>query len=159
MDARGRSDDAVQIEEDGVEVVGAIPSVFPSFEMPSLNINLLGDLAPAAFAIALVGLLEAVSIARAIAIKSGQELDGNQEFIGQGLSNTVGSLFQCYAASGSFTRSVVNFEAGAKTPLAAVMAALDDLLALDDDRRVRRTGHVLLLSPERRAIRNSETTS
>jgi SulP family sulfate permease len=110
--------------ENGVEVVGAIPSVFPSFEMPSLNINLLGDLAPAAFAIALVGLLEAVSIARAIAIKSGQELDGNQEFIGQGLSNTVGSLFQCYAASGSFTRSGVNFEAGAKTPLAAVMAAL-----------------------------------
>ncbi len=110
--------------ENGVEVVGAIPSVFPSIEMPSLNINLLGDLAPAAFAIALVGLLEAVSIARAIAIKSGQELDGNQEFIGQGLSNTVGSLFQCYAASGSFTRSGVNFEAGAKTPLAAVMAAL-----------------------------------
>ncbi|MGB7336686.1 MAG: SulP family inorganic anion transporter [Salaquimonas sp.] len=111
-------------QENGVTVIGAIPSIVPGFSMPSLNISLLGELAPAAFAIALVGLLEAVSIARAIAIKSGQELDGNQEFIGQGLSNTVGSFFQCYAASGSFTRSGVNYEAGAKTPLAAVMAAI-----------------------------------
>lgn len=111
-------------QENGVSVVGAIPSVIPSFTTPSTSISLLGDLAPAAFAIALVGLLEAVSIARAIAIKSGQDLDGNQEFMGQGLSNTVGSFFQCYAASGSFTRSGVNYEAGARTPLAAVMAAI-----------------------------------
>lgn len=115
---------AIKGPENGVALVGAIPSVIPSVSAPSLNIRLLGDLAPAAFAIALVGLLEAVSIARAIAIKSGQDLDGNQEFIGQGVSNTVGSFFQCYAASGSFTRSGVNYEAGARTPLAAVMAAI-----------------------------------
>ncbi len=115
---------ALQGQENGVTVVGAIPSIVPGFSIPSLNIKLLGDLAPAAFAIALVGLLEAVSIARAIAIKSGQELDGNQEFIGQGLSNTVGSFFQCYAASGSFTRSGVNYESGARTPMAAVLAAV-----------------------------------
>lgn len=108
----------------GVALIGAIPSIVPGFSLPSMNIKVLGELAPAAFAIALVGLLEAVSIARAIAIKSGQELDGNQEFIGQGLSNTVGSFFQCYAASGSFTRSGVNYETGAKTPMAAIMAAL-----------------------------------
>ncbi len=115
---------ALKGQENGVSVIGAIPSIVPGFSLPSMNIKLLGELAPAAFAIALVGLLEAVSIARAIAIKSGQELDGNQEFIGQGLSNTVGSFFQCYAASGSFTRSGVNYEAGARTPLAAVMAAI-----------------------------------
>lgn len=121
---------ALQAKENGVALIGAIPSVFPSFVVPSFNVNLLGDLAPAAFAIALVGLLEAVSIARAVAIKSGQDLDGNQEFIGQGLSNTVGSFFQCYAASGSFTRSGVNYEAGAKTPIAAIMAAVFLLLIL-----------------------------
>jgi SulP family sulfate permease len=114
----------LEAEKNGVAVIGAIPTVIPAFSLPSFNIKLMGELAPAAFAIALVGLLEAVSIARAIAIKSGQDLDGNQEFVGQGLSNTVGSFFQCYAASGSFTRSGLNFEAGAKTPLAAVLAAI-----------------------------------
>lgn len=108
----------------GVKLIGAIPSIVPGLSMPSFDLDHLGDLAPAAFAIALVGLLEAVSIARAIAIKSGQDLDGNQEFIGQGLSNTFGSFFQCYAGSGSFTRSGVNYDAGAKTPLSAVMGAV-----------------------------------
>ena len=115
---------AMQGQQNGVNLVGAIPSVFPGFSFPSFNINHLGDLAPAAFAIALVGLLEAVSIARAIAIKSGQDLDGNQEFIGQGVSNTFGAFFQCYAASGSFTRSGLNYEVGAATPLAAIFAAV-----------------------------------
>lgn len=110
--------------ENGVKLIGAIPDVIPGLSVPLFNIETLGEMAPAAFAIALVGLLEAVSIARAVAIKSGQDLDGNQEFIGQGLSNTVGSFFQCYAASGSFTRSGVNYEAGAKTPMAAIMAAI-----------------------------------
>lgn len=110
--------------ENGMKLIGAIDTVIPAFALPNLSMGQFSELAPAAFAIALVGLLEAVSIARAIAIKSGQELDGNQEFVGQGMSNTVGSLFQCYAASGSFTRSGVNYEAGAKTPLAAIMAAV-----------------------------------
>ena len=109
--------------QNDVKHIGAIPDVIPGLSAPLFSIEVLGDLAPAAFAIALVGLLEAVSIARAVAIKSGQDLDGNQEFIGQGLSNTVGSFFQCYAASGSFTRSGVNYEAGAKTPMAAILAA------------------------------------
>jgi SulP family sulfate permease len=116
--------------EQGVQLIGAMPSVIPGFSVPSFNIRLLGDLAPSAFAIALVGLLEAVSIARAIGIKSGQDIDGNQEFMGQGLSNAVGSFFQCYASSGSFTRSGVNYEAGARTPLASVFAALLLLIIL-----------------------------
>jgi SulP family sulfate permease len=70
-----------------------------------------------------LGLMEAVSIARSIAVKSGQRIDGNQEFIGQGLSNVVGSFFSAYPSSGSFNRSGANYEAGARTPLAAVLSA------------------------------------
>jgi len=77
----------------------------------------------AAIAVSVLGLVEAVSIARSIALKSGQRVDGNQEFIGQGLSNLVGSFFSAYPSSGSFNRSGANYEAGAKTPLAAVFAA------------------------------------
>ena len=72
----------------------------------------------------ILALTEAVSIARAIAAKTGQRIDGNQEFIGQGLSNIAGSFFSGYASSGSFNRSGANFEAGARTPLAAVGSAL-----------------------------------
>ena len=70
----------------------------------------------------MLALTEAVSIARAIAVRSEQRIDGNQEFIGQGLANIVGSFFSSYASSGSFNRSGLNYEAGAKTPLAAVFA-------------------------------------
>ena len=82
------------------------------------------QLAPEAFAVALLGLIEAVSISRAVATKSSQRIDADQEFIGQGLSNIVGSFFSSYAGSGSFTRSGINYAAGAKTPLSAIFAAL-----------------------------------
>lgn len=114
----------------GVKTVGSIPSVVPQFGMPNVSFEAISDLAPSALAIAIVGLLEAVSIARAISIRSNQALDANREFVGQGLSNTVGSFFHCYAASGSFTRSGVNYEAGAKTPMAAILAAVFLLLTL-----------------------------
>jgi SulP family sulfate permease len=77
-----------------------------------------------ALIITMLALTEAVSISRAVAARSGQHIDGNQEFIGQGLSNLVGSLFSGYAASGSFNRSGVNYAAGARTPLAAVFASV-----------------------------------
>ncbi len=72
----------------------------------------------------MLGLAEAVSIARSVATRSHQRIDSNQEFIGQGLSNIVGSFFSSYAASGSFTRTGLNYEVGAKTPMAAVYAAV-----------------------------------
>jgi SulP family sulfate permease len=81
-------------------------------------------------AITMLGLTEAVSIARAIALRSEQRIDGNQEFIGQGLSNIFGSFFSAYASSGSFNRSGLNYEAGAKTPLAAIFSALVLVLIL-----------------------------
>jgi len=77
-----------------------------------------------AVAVTVLGLTEAVSIARAIALKSGQRIDGNQEFIGQGLSNIVAELLLRISVLASFNRSGLNYEAGARTPLAAVFSAL-----------------------------------
>lgn len=108
----------------GLKLVGAIPAHLPPLSMPDFSLQTIKELAPQAFAVALLGLIEAVSISRAIAAKSHQRIDGNQEFFGQGLSNIVGSFFSSYAGSGSFTRSGINYAAGGKTPLAAIFAAL-----------------------------------
>ncbi len=107
----------------GVRLVGALPSHLPPLTAPDLTTASLRELAPGALAVAMLGLAEAVSIARSVATKSEQRIDSNQEFIGQGLSNIAGSFFSSYAASGSFTRTGVNYNAGAKTPLAAVVSA------------------------------------
>lgn len=110
--------------EAGIKTVGAIQSVIPLPHWPALSLDSISRLGSAAFAIAIVGLLEAMSVARAIAQKSGQMIDGNREFIGQGGSNLVGGFFQCYPGSASFTRSGVNYDAGARTPLSAIFAAV-----------------------------------
>ena len=109
---------------DTIKTVGAMPAYFPPLSTPDFSLNSLKELAPEAFAIALLGLIEASSIGRSIATKSNQRIDANQEFVGQGASNIVGSFLSSYASSGSFTRSGVNFEAGARTPLSAILAAL-----------------------------------
>lgn len=107
-----------------IPVVGSLPSSLPSLSLPLLDLNTIRRLAPEALALALLGLIEAVSIGRAIALRSQQRIDGNQEFVGQGLSNIVGAFSSCYASSGSFTRSGINYEAGAKTPMSAIFSAL-----------------------------------
>ncbi len=111
-------------EAAGIKLVGEIPSHLPPLSMPDLSFSSIKMLAPQAFAVALLGLIEAVSISRAVATKSNQNIDANQEFIGQGMSNVVGSFFSSYAGSGSFTRSGINYAAGAKTPMSAIFAAL-----------------------------------
>ncbi|TNF88473.1 MAG: sulfate permease [Gammaproteobacteria bacterium] len=106
-------------------VVGEIPRTLPPLSMPIVNDwVLLRDLFSAALAISLLGLLEAVSIARAIASQTRQRLDGNQEFVGQGLSNVSAAFFSAYPGSGSFTRSAVNHRAGAVTPLSGVYGGI-----------------------------------
>lgn len=102
--------------------VGALPSTLPPLSAPNLTLQNIKRLSPAALATTLFALTEAVSIARSLADRTGQTLDGNQEFIGQGLSNIVGSFFSGYVATGSFNRSGLNYQAGAKTPLAAIFA-------------------------------------
>ena len=107
-----------------VAFVEPISSALPTFHMPNLSLSAIQSLSQGAFAISLIGILEAVSISRALAKKSGQRVDSKQEIIGQGLSNLIGSMFSSYAGSGSFTRSGLNYDAGAKTPLAAILASI-----------------------------------
>lgn len=112
------------IETTGIETIGALPASLPPLSAPQFSLEIIRDLAPAALAVTLFALTEAVSISRSIAARSGQRVDGSQEFIGQGLSNIAGSFFSAYVATGSFNRSGLNFQAGAKTPLAAIIAGV-----------------------------------
>lgn len=109
----------------GVAVVGAIPGSLPPFQMPTAaSAALVGQLAPGALAIAILGLVEAVSIAKSIADQTRQRLNVNREFVAQGMANVGAALFSGYPGSGSFTRSAVNFRAGGRTPMSAVVSAL-----------------------------------
>jgi len=108
----------------GITTLGPLTGALPRLSAPDLSFDTIRKTLPIALAVTILGLTEAVSIGRAIAIRSGQRIDGNQEFIGQGLSNIVGSFFSAYASSGSFNRSGVNYEAGARTPMAALAAAV-----------------------------------
>ncbi len=108
----------------GIALVGEIPGHLPPLSTPDFSYSTITSLASEAFAVAMLGLIEAVSISRSIASKSNQRISASQEFMGQGLSNIVGSFFSSYAASGSFTRSGVNYSAGAQTPLSAIFAAI-----------------------------------
>ena len=115
----------------GVVVVGELPRGLPPLAgLPPLNLQLVGQLAPGALAVAAIGLVEAMSIARSIAGQSGQRLDSNQEFVGQGLSNLATGFLSGYPVSGSFTRSAVNYDAGARTPLASAFSGLFVLVAM-----------------------------
>ena len=117
-------DTALGQDATGIRTLGALPSALPQLSLPHFSLETFRTLLGIALAVTLLGLTEAVSIARAIALKSGQRIDGNQEFIGQGLANILASFFSGYPASASFNRSGLNYEAGAKTPLSAVFAAL-----------------------------------
>ncbi|HHJ17948.1 MAG TPA: SulP family inorganic anion transporter [Gammaproteobacteria bacterium] len=107
-----------------IATVGALPQTLPPLSAPNLSLDAIKNLAPTALAVTLFALTEAVSIGRSLGARSGQRIDGNQEFIGQGLSNIAGSFFSGYVATGSFNRSGLNYQAGAKTPLAAMFAGL-----------------------------------
>jgi len=108
----------------GIHMVGALPQRLPPLSSPVFSVGIFRELAPVALAMTLFALTEAVSIARSISMRSGQPIEGNQEFIGQGLSNIAGSFFSAYVATGSFNRSGANYDAGARTPLAAVFAGI-----------------------------------
>ncbi|MDW6001353.1 SulP family inorganic anion transporter [Vibrio mangrovi] len=118
--------------QNGAEIltIGPLPGMVPPLSMPTLHPELIEQIMPSAIAIALVGLLEAASIAKAISLKTDQKIDVNREFIGQGMSNFIGSFFSSYMSSGSFTRSGINVETGAKTPLAVVLMSLFLLILL-----------------------------
>ncbi len=114
----------------GGQVVGVVPSGLPSFTMPSLDFKAILRLLPFACIISLLGFMEAISIAKAMAAKTGQRLDPNQELIGQGLANILGSIGKSYPASGSFSRSAVNLQAGALTGFSSVFTSATVVIAL-----------------------------
>jgi SulP family sulfate permease len=104
--------------------VSALPGALPPLSWPDLSLDTVRALFGATLVMTLLALTEAAAIARSVARARGDTLDGNQEFIGQGLANLAGSFFSAYPASGSFNRSGVNVASGARSPLAAVAAAL-----------------------------------
>jgi SulP family sulfate permease len=114
----------------GGKVVGAIPQGLPSLALPTLDMNKMTTLLSGAFIISLVGFMEAISIAKAMAARTKQRIDPNQELIGQGLANIAGSLSQSFPTSGSFSRSAVNINAGALTGMSSVFTAIFVLLTL-----------------------------
>jgi SulP family sulfate permease len=107
-----------------IAMVGALPGGVPPLSAPSADLDEWRALLPATVALTTLALAQAVSVARAVAARSGQHLDGNQEFVGQGLSNIAAAFFSGYPSSGSFNRIWVNFQSGAKTPIAAALSAL-----------------------------------
>jgi SulP family sulfate permease len=108
----------------GGDVVGKIPSGLPAFRVPPISLDAVMQLLSAAFIIALVAFMESISMAKALAAKTKQRLDPNQELIGQGMANIGGAFFQSYPACGSFTGSAINLQAGAKTGFAMVFNGL-----------------------------------
>jgi SulP family sulfate permease len=118
------------VETTLIKTVGALPSHLPPFSLPDFSYSTIHKVLFPALVVTMLALTEAVSISRSIAVKSEQRIDGNQEFIGQGMSNLVGSFFSSYASCGSFNRSGVNYAAGAKTPMATVYASLFLVLVL-----------------------------
>jgi SulP family sulfate permease len=113
------------LDRRGVMVVGAVPRSLPPFKLPAIqDWTQAGKLASGALAIAILGLVEAVSIAKSIADQTRQRLNINREFIGQGLANVAACLFSGYPGSGSFTRSAVNFRSGGKTPLSGIISGV-----------------------------------
>ena len=104
--------------------IGRIPRSLPAFSLPVFDLDLIGRLAGGAFAVAVIGLMEATAIITSIATSSGQRLDTNREFAAQGLANMLGACFSNFACSGSFIRSALNFQSGAKTRAAGVFSGV-----------------------------------
>lgn len=115
----------------GVQVLGVLPRSLPiPTSLPLTNLKLIGQMSAGALAISAIGLVEALSIARLVAAQSGQRLDSNQEFVGQGLANIAAGFLSGHACSGSLTRTAVNYSSGGRTPLASVFSGLWVFLAL-----------------------------
>jgi SulP family sulfate permease len=116
--------------ERGIAAIGPTPPGLPRFQLPPLDFNTMGVLLGPAIVIALVSFAETYSVGKTISSGTKQKVDVNQEFIGQGLANLVGSFFQSYPVSGSFSRTAINFTSGAKTWISSVVATLGVIIAL-----------------------------
>lgn len=119
------------LESLGVGVIGELPTGLPPIaSLPIFDINLIAELSTGALAVGAIGLIQTTAIARAFSSQTGQRLDSNQEFVGQGLANITAGIFSGYAGAGSFARSAVNFKAGAQTRMSSLFASGVVILAL-----------------------------
>lgn len=118
------------LDRHGVSIVGHVPKGLPPLSWPGWGLDSLRDLIPAALTILFVGFMESISIAEMIAAKEKYKIESNQELIGLGLANMVGSFFSAYPVTGGFSRTAVNYQAGAKTGLASMVTAAIILLTL-----------------------------
>jgi len=112
------------LEKKGVKLTGTIPSALPPFKMVQFSFASLKDIFRGAFAISIIGLVEAISISKSIGTKTRQKIDSNQEFIGQGIANIVGSFFQCLPSSGSFSRSAINYINGGASRFTGILSGV-----------------------------------
>ncbi|MDX1686703.1 MAG: SulP family inorganic anion transporter [Candidatus Promineifilaceae bacterium] len=119
------------LQEQGVDVIGQLPSSLPPLaDLPLFNLDFINRLSTGALAVGAIGLVQTIAMARSIATQTGQRLDSNQEFVGQGLANIVTGFFSGFPTAGSFSRSAVNLQAGARTPLAAIFSSFFVLIAM-----------------------------
>ncbi len=119
------------MERRGVAAIGSLPSGFPPMtDFQSVDLALIRQLITGAVAVGAIGLVETTAIAKSVAAQTRQRLDSNQEFVGQGMANALCGLFSGYPVAGSFSRTAVNFRAGAKTRMAAIMSSLFVLVAM-----------------------------
>ncbi|MBW2429363.1 MAG: sodium-independent anion transporter, partial [Deltaproteobacteria bacterium] len=114
----------------GGDVVGNLPRGLPSFSLPQIDYHIILHLLPFVIIISLLGFMEAISVAKAMAAKTGQRLDPNRELIGQGLANICGAVAKSYPISGSFSRSAVNLQSGAVSGLSSVFTSLTVVVVL-----------------------------
>ncbi|MFC4097539.1 SulP family inorganic anion transporter [Euzebyella saccharophila] len=122
---------AMGLQSYGVKIVGLIPTGLPHFQLPQFDVPSIIKLAPIALTLALIGYLEAISIGKSLEEKNGEEtVDPNQELIAIGSSNLLGSLFQSYPVTGSFSRSAINGSVGAKTTLSLLFSSLMIVITL-----------------------------
>lgn len=118
------------LDKKGVKLTGTIPSSLPPFQMVQFSLASLKDILSGAFAISIIGLVEAISISKAIATNTHQKINSNQEFIGQGIANIVASFFQCFPSSGSFSRSAINYVNGAVSRFSGILSGVFVALVL-----------------------------
>lgn len=122
---------ALSLNEQGVDVIGELPRGLPPLvKLPVFNLSLIAKLSSGALAVGAIGLIQTTAIARSIANETGQRVDNNQEFVGQGMANIAVGFFSGYAGAASFARSAVSLKAGAKTAISGVFASLAVLLAM-----------------------------
>ena len=122
---------AFKLDQAGVSVIGQLPTRLPPLaDLPLLDLSLMSKLSAGALAVGAIGLVQTVAISRSLSAQTGQRLDSNQGFVGQGMANIFSGLFSGYAVAASFSITAVNFKSGAKTPVSAVFSSIFLLIAM-----------------------------